>query len=81
MVDSCAADGTEKRQRRPTGSMGRLVRIGNLSTACRLADVLIHTRQPAKRFETQCRPACRPARPATQRRPAPESSPHRPKCP
>eukprot|EP00955_Chlamydomonas_euryale_P111493 366070-Chlamydomonas_euryale.AAC.4 len=63
MIDSRAAGGTEKRQRPPSllQSVGRLVHIGGLLTACRLADVVVHARQSGKRCETQCRHAAAPS--------------------
>eukprot|EP00955_Chlamydomonas_euryale_P093993 364820-Chlamydomonas_euryale.AAC.7 len=59
MIDCRAAGGTEKRQGPPSRApllqtVGLLMHIGDLRTACRLANVRIHARQPAKRFETQC---------------------------
>eukprot|EP00955_Chlamydomonas_euryale_P055216 356058-Chlamydomonas_euryale.AAC.12 len=50
MIGSRAAGGTEKRRKLPSGATllppaGRLVHIGDLPTACRLANVLIHARQ------------------------------------
>eukprot|EP00955_Chlamydomonas_euryale_P045507 353181-Chlamydomonas_euryale.AAC.1 len=66
MIDSRAAGGTEKRRRPPSGAtllhtVERLVHIGDLPTACRLADVLIHARQSTKRCETQRRHAAAPS--------------------
>eukprot|EP00955_Chlamydomonas_euryale_P109867 365962-Chlamydomonas_euryale.AAC.6 len=40
--------------------MGRLVHMGGLPTAWKLADVAIYTRQSAKRCETQRRPEAAP---------------------
>eukprot|EP00955_Chlamydomonas_euryale_P054765 355929-Chlamydomonas_euryale.AAC.7 len=66
MIGSRAAGGMEKRQR-PTSdapllqSMARLVHMGGLMTACRLADVLIHVCQSVKRCEAQHRHAAAPS--------------------
>eukprot|EP00955_Chlamydomonas_euryale_P062684 358445-Chlamydomonas_euryale.AAC.37 len=62
MIDSRAAGGTAKRRRHPSGApllqtVGPLVHMGGLPTARRLADVLIHARQSAKRCKTQRRHA------------------------
>eukprot|EP00955_Chlamydomonas_euryale_P099397 365216-Chlamydomonas_euryale.AAC.4 len=81
MIDSRAAGSTEKRRRPPSGAtllqtVERLVHIGDLPTACRLAGVLIHARQPAKRCETHCRHAAAPS--SRERSPWGD---HRPRCP
>eukprot|EP00955_Chlamydomonas_euryale_P058363 357033-Chlamydomonas_euryale.AAC.11 len=73
MIDSRAAGSTKRGIYPPQvppllQTVGRLVHIGDLPTACRLADVLIHACQPAKPCETQRRHAGHPA---------PESVPHR----
>eukprot|EP00955_Chlamydomonas_euryale_P037037 350631-Chlamydomonas_euryale.AAC.10 len=80
MIDSLAG-GTEKRRRPPSDAtllqtVERIVHIHDLSTACRLADVLIHARQSAKRCETQRRHAAAPS--SRERSPWRD---HRPRCP
>eukprot|EP00955_Chlamydomonas_euryale_P073683 361809-Chlamydomonas_euryale.AAC.5 len=66
MIDSRAAGGTENRRRASSDAtllqtVGRLVHMGGLPTACRLTDVLIHAHQSAKRCETQRRHAAAPS--------------------
>eukprot|EP00955_Chlamydomonas_euryale_P114661 366296-Chlamydomonas_euryale.AAC.7 len=80
MIDPRAS---EKRRRTPSGATllqtARFVgkpHIGDLPTACRLADVLIHAPQSDKRREKQRRHAAAPS----SRERCPWGG-HRPRCP
>eukprot|EP00955_Chlamydomonas_euryale_P042619 352374-Chlamydomonas_euryale.AAC.8 len=66
MIGFRAAGNMERRRRPCSGatllqSMGRLVHMGSLPTACRHADVLIHARESPARRATQRRHAAAPA--------------------
>eukprot|EP00955_Chlamydomonas_euryale_P067919 359969-Chlamydomonas_euryale.AAC.3 len=78
MIDSRAAGGTEKRRGPPSGATlhGAPLHKGDLPTACRLDNVLIHARQSAKRCGTQRRHA---AAPSSRERSLWRD--HRPRCP
>eukprot|EP00955_Chlamydomonas_euryale_P052023 355040-Chlamydomonas_euryale.AAC.13 len=74
MIDSRGAGGTERGDDPGAPllqTVRRRVHMGDLLTACRLADVLIHV---SRRNDSR-------RNAATQQRPAPKSGPCRPRCP